>query len=134
MRMILVRTTYSLISTGGILLLDDNFFAYTLEDQVRMGPKVPGETAIPAGRYKVTLSMSPHFRKVLPELHEVPGFAGVRIHGGNTAADTEGCILVARDRVGPDTIQGSMSQTLVSILANAGGDHEIDVLNAWRER
>lgn len=73
---------------------------FTLEDKARevFGRpvaewKIPGKTAIPAGRYRVVLSMSRRFGKVTPEILGVPGFSGVRMHPGNVAADTEGCVL-----------------------------------------
>ena len=132
MKILVIRTLYTEKSTGGILLLDDSFFAVTLEDLVRTGSKVFGETAIPTGQYTVKLSISAHFGKVLPEILAVPGFSGVRIHGGNTSADSEGCILIANHRIGPDNIQGSMSDALVSLLTHAGGTHQIQILNAWR--
>ena len=91
--------------TLGELLLDGVHEAYTVEDEVREIPgkpvsewKVPGETAIPAGRYRVVLTQSQRFGKVLPELLNVPGFQGIRIHSGNTAADTEGCLIVGSER------------------------------------
>ena len=56
--------------------------------------KVYKETCIPYGKYKVILSMSKRFGKVMPELLDVKGFIGVRMHSGNTIYDTEGCILV----------------------------------------
>jgi hypothetical protein len=56
--------------------------------------KVYKETCIPYGKYKVVLSMSKRFGKVMPELLNVKGFTGIRMHSGNTIYDTEGCILV----------------------------------------
>jgi len=87
-------------ATIGQLYVNGEHECYTLEDEVREGPKVPGETAIPEGRYRVTITRSNRFSKAAghdvftPELQDVPGFSGIRIHKGNWAKDTEGCILV----------------------------------------
>lgn len=81
--------------TIGELRYNGKFFCYTLEDVVRpAGEKVPGATAVPAGTYRVSVERSPAFRMLTPRLHGVPGFEGVLIHVGNSAADTRGCILV----------------------------------------
>lgn len=95
------RDQFSESSTIGRLLVDGVFRCFTLEDRVREVPgepvekwKLKGETAIPAGSYACTVTFSNRFKKPLPLLHDVPGFTGVRIHSGNTDADTEGCILV----------------------------------------
>lgn len=81
--------------TIGKLFIDGAYFCDTLEDAVRpAGVKIAGKTAIPAGTYLVKKTMSPRFKKVLPEILNVPNYTGVRIHAGNTAADTEGCLLL----------------------------------------
>lgn len=87
----------------GKFFVDRLFFGETLEDtdrylEVKGGEKIDGDTAIPRGRYRVTLSMSRRFGRNMPEIHDVPGFSGVRIHGGNTEADTHGCPLLGQVR------------------------------------
>lgn len=82
--------------TPGILTIGKDQY-YTLEDLVR-DKKIPGETAIPAGRYEVIINRSTRFKKELPRLLNVPNFEGVLIHSGNTEKDTEGCILPGMDR------------------------------------
>lgn len=86
--------------TIGRMSIDGKYFCDTLEDTVRKpGGKIPGRTAIPAGKYKIKLTESLRFGKLMPRLMDVPGFTGVLIHSGNTAEDTEGCILVGKNRV-----------------------------------
>lgn len=86
-------------STLGKLYIDGQYQCETLEDVVRApGVKIHGQTAIPAGEYRVLVTMSQRFKRLLPLLLDVPGFEGVRIHTGNTDSDTEGCILVGRGR------------------------------------
>lgn len=94
--------------TIGKLYVEGKLFCDTVEDKVRSlidinkdgdfddqgEGKVYGLTAIPEGTYRLTLSMSNRFKRLLPELHDVPGFSGVRIHSGNTAEDSHGCIIV----------------------------------------
>lgn len=86
--------------TIGKLYIDGHYFCDTLEDKVRPnGEKIYGKTAIPAGTYKVKMTWSPRFKRYLPEILNVPNFTGVRIHSGNTAAETEGCVLLGLNKV-----------------------------------
>lgn len=86
--------------TIGAITIDGRHICHTLEDVVREVPgqpveawKIKGHTAIPRGTYQVAVTISPRFGIELPLLQNVPGFSGIRIHTGNTAAHTEGCII-----------------------------------------
>ena len=85
---------------------ENKYFCDTLEptwrDYANGAYKVKGRSAIPEGRYAVVISWSPKFKQWLPILLGGPEFnrkwQGIRIHAGNTAKDTEGCILVGQNR------------------------------------
>lgn len=86
--------------TIGKLYVDGVYFCDTLENTVRPeGIKIPNETAIPYGKYKVIVNFSPKFKRLLPRLLEVPMFDGILIHRGNSVVDTSGCILVGENKV-----------------------------------
>ena len=106
----LLRTDREKDYTLGELYINDCFFCHTLEDTDRglrqntplweiQATKVFGKTAIPAGEYTVRFTFSPRFQRMMLLVENVPGFEGIRIHAGNTAEDTNGCILLG-DRQG----------------------------------
>lgn len=91
--------------TLGKLSIGGHHVCWVCEDPVREVPgqpvdtwKVKGKTAIPVGRYRIVRTWSPRFERTLPLLLDVPGFEGVRIHTGNSADDTEGCLLPGLQR------------------------------------
>lgn len=105
MQLKVIRTEKNMYCTIGKLYIDGQYFCDTLEDVDRglsndmeinkiTSVKVYGKTAIPTGTYSVILSQSNRFKRILPEILNVPGWSGVRIHSGNKAEDTLGCILV----------------------------------------
>ena len=100
MELKVIRKIFTNKSTIGELHINGKFFCYTLEDKDRYveqgGKKEFGITAIPRGTYNVVLSFSNRFQKYLPEILNVPQFAGIRMHTGNKPEDTEGCILVGK--------------------------------------
>ena len=98
MKLKLIRDTFTDKSTTGRLFVDDEFECYVLEDVVREGEKVYGKTAIPYGTYDLTIDYSPKFDRPMMHIEGVPGFQGIRIHSGNVADDTEGCLIVGRMR------------------------------------
>ena len=102
--------------TVGKMYIDNIYECYTLEDVVRKGAKVNGQTAIPTGTYNVIINHSNRFNRDLPLLENVPNFTGVRIHAGNTSAHTEGCILVGTTWSGKDFIGLAILKLLVVCL------------------
>lgn len=126
-------------ATIGELLVNDKYLCDTLEDRVRPeGEKVYGKTAIPEGTYEVKLTYSPRFKKILPEILNVPNFSGIRIHTGNSSKDTEGCILVGTwDGEKEDWISDSKIafNELMSLLQKAADNKEkvaITINNSWK--
>ena len=121
--------------TIGKMYIDNEWFCDTLEDTDRglsndmsdddvKKIKVYGKTAIPIGTYKVVLTYSPKFKRILPLIENVIGFSGIRIHSGNTANDTDGCVLV-----GLNTIVGKVTNskaTMIRLMDKIKG-HKIEL-------
>lgn len=110
MNFVLTRTIFDFndTTTFGELTCNGVHVGYTLEDQVRLdGSYVYSKTAIPNGKYKLITSWSNRFKREMIQVVNLPkgliqfgkrpiDICGIRVHGGNTNADTEGCILVGK--------------------------------------
>lgn len=110
MKILVKRGKSTGVSTVSDVFVNGGFRCFALEDPVRK-EKIYGQTAIPAGTYSVIVTFSPTFKRDLPLLLNVPGYEGVRIHPGNTAADTLGCILVGMTK-GVDRVNNSVAAFL----------------------
>lgn len=139
MKLLLKRETFSDTSTIGRLFIDGVFFCYVLEDKDRglndsmslitiKAKKIFGVTAIPQGTYKLILSMSNRFKRLLPEILNVKGYEGVRIHRGNYAGNSLGCLIVGAKK-GVDAVFDSTSTeiALVRLLSSKHEPHTIEI-------
>ena len=143
MNLELIRKHFTPTSTIGELFIDGKFFCHTLEDvdrglthadPSRNSLKVKGKTAIPTGMYIVSNTFSPRFKKYLPLLLNVPAFAGIRIHPGNTAEHTDGCILVGKyTEKNKITSSKTTFESLHAILKKAEKTQKITI-NITREK
>lgn len=91
----LKRTECTEEYTFGEIWFRDKIVCFSLEDPIR-DSKIKHKTAIPYGTYKVILSYSQRFKRLMPRLLNVPNYTGILIHKGNTTEDTSGCILVGK--------------------------------------
>lgn len=104
MKLKLVRDEVTESYTFGSLYVDGVKFCETLEDTDRYlevhgeAAKIAKETAIPRGVYLVAIDWSERFKREMLHVLDVPCFEGIRIHAGNTVADTSGCVLVGGAR------------------------------------
>lgn len=122
MKIIVLRNSSLADATIGKMFIDGVFSCHTLEDEIREIPgepvevwKIPKCTAIPSGTYDVQLRNSPRFGPDTLTIMDVPGFQFIRMHAGNDAQDTDGCILLglrATDR----TLVGGTSRPAVELV------------------
>lgn len=132
--------------TIGTLRCDWGLTGYSLEDEVRVDPdpstpqneaKVYGKTAIPVGVYRLALRYSPHFKRDLPHMEDVPGFTETMLHGANTPLDVKGCIGVGHRRTptGIADCAGVVDEIVAQLRAadQREEDSFLTVVDAFRE-
>lgn len=123
----LIRDTFTPAETLGKLYIDRKLFCDTLEPPTVPNAQHP-KGGIPEGWYKIQVTRSPKFGRLLPLLYYVPGFEGIRIHAGNNRDHTSGCILVGErsERQGTPTLYSSKAteEALTKELIKAQNNHE----------
>ena len=124
------NTTLSFLTVDGVAqqyILEDvdrGLYQGMQIDEIRL-IKIPERTAIPVGRYRVDITYSSRFKRMMLILIGVPGFSGIRVHGGNTHLNTEGCLLpgkkydiekgdyiVRTSRIAADALQSQVAAVL----------------------
>lgn len=134
MKLKLIRQDFTKNSTIGSLYIDDNFFCYVLEDCDRgldqkmstleiKARKIFGVTAIPTGTYKVITSMSARMKRLLPEVLGVSGYTGIRIHRGNYASDSLGCLIVGMRKAYDSVFDSTIAET--ALMRKLKGEKDI---------
>lgn len=128
MELLLQRNSHDDNSSLGSLSIDGRPECYVVEDEPRL-KKVKGETRIPAGRYEIKLKPASRFdarmtakygatwHRGMLWLQNVPGFEFILIHTGNTEKDTEGCLIVGRNKVPNGKGGGSVSGSAIAYEA-----------------
>lgn len=138
---IIKRLVFSEKSTISELWVNGILFCHILEDKDRglhqwmsveeiLSIKVPSKTAIPRGMYHCKMTMSARFGKVMPEILNVPGYAGARMHAGNHADNTEGCPLFGDyNPKQPDWVSNSTKRKdeFYDLVNKVGGEYDLIV-------
>lgn len=126
--------------TIGNLFIDGEFFSNTLEDKDRglrqdmstgelSRLKVYGKTAIPTGHYKIVLTWSTKYRRIMPQIMNVKAFTGIRVHSGNQASDSLGCVLLGKnDKKGWISNSRITCEEFEKRLIAAGGECDLDIM------
>lgn len=139
MRITLVRIANRPTYCIGKLYIDGKWFCDVIEDVDRglddamdekeiLNRKIKGETAIPTGIYQVLLTYSPKYKRIMPLIANVKGYSGIRIHSGNTAKDSEGCLIVGKNtKVGMVTDSRNTYNALFKRLNQTKGKIIIDI-------
>ena len=135
MKLTVVRTQFGTDATNGLLLIDDKFECYTLEDQYQ-AVKVMHETCIPEGTYDIEFRKTGGFHAKYSEryknahygmlhIQDVPNFTYILIHTGNTDEHTSGCLIVGETQqdleISKDGFIGSSTVAYKKMYAKVAG-------------
>lgn len=114
--------------TPGRMYVNGLHFGFTCEDEDRhletvgIKEKIHGRTAISRGTFPLEVTFSSRFKRELPYVAGVPGFEGIRIHGGNRAEDSLGCILLGQVRTATGIAQCAATVNRLIAMIKAAED------------
>jgi hypothetical protein len=134
----LIRKYFTENSTIGELFCNGNFICFVLEDKDRgldssmtveeiKKIKVYGKTAIPTGEYSIQITYSPKYKRDVPQVMNVKGYSGIRIHSGNTAGDSEGCLLPGMKMVIDKVLESKIATAKWSTMIKIALDEKKEV-------
>ena len=137
MKLTLVRRWFGPDKTIGKLYVNGIFRYFVLEDLVRPeGETVPKQTAIPYGKYPISVSHSPRLGRKLPLIENVPNFSGIRIHAGVDEKWTEGCLLISRKVENGKLVLDRQAESEITAIISNALDHDqpvtLRVINSQR--
>ncbi|MBO4307238.1 MAG: hypothetical protein J5848_02865 [Bacteroidales bacterium] len=125
--------------TIGYWIVDGKLMCNTLEDEVRDlnkngkfdngEKKIYGESAIPYGKYKIKMTYSPKYKRMMPQVMDVPHFTGIRIHAANKPTELEGCIALGENKVKGGIINSRLHvNVFIDMLVKAGGEADFEII------
>lgn len=128
MKIEVIRTYYNQNYTRGIMLVDDEFFGYTLEPQVkRSNEKSYLNRCIDPGKYLAKYEYSPKFKQNLIELKNVPNHTEIKVHSGNFRKDTRGCILVGKRSALGCVLDSRIAVDMLNARAKNARDNNVKI-------
>lgn len=139
MKIVLQRKYLKQGYTIGYWIVDGKLMCNTLEDEVRDlnkngkfdngEKKIYGESAIPYGKYKIKMTYSPKYKRMMPQVMDVPHFTGIRIHAANKPTELEGCIALGENKVKGGLINSRLHvNVFIDMLVKAGGEADFEII------
>lgn len=139
MKIVLQRKYLKQGYTIGYWIVDGKLMCNTLEDEVRDlnkngkfdngEKKIYGESAIPYGKYKIKMTYSPKYKRMMPQVMDVPHFTSIRIHAANKPTELEGCIALGENKVKGGIINSRLHvNVFIDMLVKAGGEADFEII------
>lgn len=128
MKIEVVRTYFNQNYTKGIMLVDNEFFGYTLEPQKKgSNEKSFLNRCIDTGKYVAVYEYSPKFKQHLIELKNVPEHTEIKIHAGNFRSNTRGCILVGLRSVVGSILDSKIAVEMLNTMAKNAKNSNVKI-------